>query len=181
MKYHIMIGAAVLVVALAGQSNAVAAPTGIAGPVPNATLARAVRVAPPAPQTPPASPVLREMLDRVNAERSARGLAPMRYDERLVLAAQRHSDDQAGRRQMSHVGSDGSSLGVRVDRVGYRWRRIAENVASGHPDTASVMAGWMASDGHRRNILSANTDIGVGLAYSADGRPYWTQVFATPG
>ena len=181
MKYQTIIGAAALVVALVGQSTAVAAPTGLTGPVPNATLARAVRVAPPAPQTPPVSPVLREMLDRVNAERSARGLAPMRYDERLVLAAQRHTEDQARQGQMSHVGSDGSGVGVRVDRVGYRWRSIAENVASGSPDTASVMAGWMASDAHRRNILSANTDIGVGLAYGADGRPYWTQVFATPG
>jgi uncharacterized protein YkwD len=38
----------------------------------------------------------------------------------------------------------------------------------------------MASDGHRRNILSANTELGVGVAAGADGRLYWTQVFATP-
>jgi uncharacterized protein YkwD len=125
--------------------------------------------------------MLREMLDRVNAERSARGLASIRIDDRLTLAAQRHSDDQAGRGQMSHMGSDGSGLTVRVDRAGYEWRSVAENVAYGYTDPASVMAGWMASAGHRRNILSANTDLGVGLAYGADGRPYWTQVFASPG
>lgn len=81
---------------------------------------------------------------------------------------------------MSHTGSDGSTLAVRVDRVGYGWRSVAENVAAGYPDAAGVMAGWMASDGHRGNILSANVDLGVGLAYGADGRPYWTQVFAAP-
>ena len=35
----------------------------------------------------------------------------------------------------------------------------------------------MNSSGHRANILSGNvTEIGVGLAYSADGSPYWTMV-----
>ena len=125
--------------------------------------------------------MLRDMLERVNAERSVSGLTPMLLDDRLVLAAQRHSDDQARRGRMSHTGSDGSTVTARVDRVGYNWRSIAENVAYGYPDAAAVMAGWMASDGHRRNILSANVDLGVGLAYGADGRPYWTQVFAAQG
>ena len=51
----------------------------------------------------------------------------------------------------------------------------------GYPDAASVMDGWMNSPGHRANILSGNvTQIGVGLAYAADGSPYWTMVFARP-
>ena len=51
----------------------------------------------------------------------------------------------------------------------------------GYPDAASVMDGWMNSPGHRANILSGNvTEIGVGLAYAADGTPYWTMVLAVP-
>jgi uncharacterized protein YkwD len=174
---------AVLLCGLAGPSAAVAAPTSIAAPtslggsVPSATLARAVRVTPPQSALPP---VLREMSARVNAERESRGLAPMRYDERLALAAQRHSQDQARQGRMSHTGSDGSTLAGRIDDVGYLWRSVAENVAVGYPDVESVMAGWLASDGHRRNILSANVDLGVGLAFGTDGQPYWTQVFASP-
>ena len=94
------------------------------------------------------------MLDRVNAERSESGLAPLSYDDRLTLAAQRHSEDQALRGQMSHTGSDGSALPVRINRVGYSWSRIGENVAAGFPDAASVLAAWMASPGHLDNILS---------------------------
>lgn len=120
------------------------------------------------------------MFDLVNAERAARGLAPMTYDTKLELAAQRHSDDQARSERMSHTGSDGSTMVQRIDRVGFAWRSAAENVAYGYGTPAAVMAGWMNSDGHRRNILSSNTHIGVGLAYGANGRPYWTQVFATP-
>ena len=176
---------AVLVVALAGPSSAVAAPTSIGGSMSSTRLAHAVRnqqqppVLPP-PVAPPVSPVLRDMLDGVNAERSSHGLAPLRYDERLVLAAQWHSDDQARQGRLSHTGTDGSTLEVRVDRFGYDWLSVAENVAYGSPDAASVLVEWMASASHRRNILSANVDLGVGLAYGADGRAYWTQVFAAP-
>ena len=127
------------------------------------------------------SPILLETLDRVNAERSARGLAPFTYDDRLILAAQRHSEDQASRGQMSHTGGDGSTLAVRIDRLGYSWSRLGENVAYGSPDAALVVAAWMASPGHRANILSVNTQFGVGIALDADGREYWTQVFGTPG
>jgi uncharacterized protein YkwD len=187
-----ILAAAVLVGALVGPSGVAAAPNGIAGPVTTASLALAVRVRPPAPPVPPVPPKssptvspqlssqLRDMLDQVNAARSARGLAPMRFDDRLLLVAQRHSDDQASRGQMSHRGGDGSTLAQRVDRTGYPWSSIAENVAYGYPDAASVVAAWMASPEHRRNILSANTQIGISVALGADGRPYWTQVFASP-
>ena len=64
-------------------------------------------------------------------------------------------------------------------RSGYAWRAWAENIAAGQPDAASVVQGWMSSAGHRTNILNPGyTDIGVGLAYSASGVPYWTQDFA---
>jgi uncharacterized protein YkwD len=169
-----ILAVALIVGVSVGSSAVVAAPITIDGPAPTASLARAVRV------DPPVSPILREMLDLVNAERSARGLAPVAYDDRLMLAAQLHSDDQARRGLMSHTGSDGSTLAVRIDRAGYRWSRLGENVAYGYPDAASVMAAWMASEGHRRNILSANTQFGLGVAIGADGRVYWTQVFGTP-
>ena len=175
--------AVALVAAAIGAPTAAAAPDPIGGAASVSPLAQAVRVDPPAPPTPRApavSPLLSDMLDRVNAERSARGLAPMRYDDRLVLAAQGHSDDQASRGRMSHTGGDSSTMSTRIDRVGYDWRRLAENVAYGQRDVATVMDAWMSSSGHRRNILSSNVHIGVGVAYAADGRPYWTQVFATP-
>jgi uncharacterized protein YkwD len=43
------------------------------------------------------------------------------------------------------------------------------------------MSGWMNSPGHRANLLNPNmTEIGLGLAYTAGGYPYWTQDFAAP-
>ena len=134
---------------------------------------------PPAPAPAPAPAALREIIDRTNAERAAVGLPALSVDQRLMNAAQAHSADQAARETMSHTGGDGSKPAQRVERAGYDWRSVAENVAMGYPDAASVMEGWMDSPGHRDNILrSSVTQIGVGLAYSPSGAPYWTQVFA---
>ncbi|MET7706852.1 CAP domain-containing protein [Micromonospora sp. NPDC005413] len=121
----------------------------------------------------------REVVNLVNAERTKAGCKALSIDSKLMTAAQRHSQDQADHRKMSHTGSDGSDSGVRLDRVGYAWRTYGENVAWNQKTPAAVMDAWMNSSGHRANILNcAFTEIGVGIA-SSNG-PYWTQVFAAP-
>ncbi|WCN82777.1 CAP domain-containing protein [Micromonospora sp. LH3U1] len=121
----------------------------------------------------------REVVNLVNAERAKAGCKALGIDDKLMTAAQRHSQDQADHQNMSHTGSDGSNSGVRLDRVGYAWRTYGENVAWNQKTPAAVMDAWMNSSGHRANILNcAFTEIGVGIA-SSNG-PYWTQVFAAP-
>lgn len=144
-------------------------------------LVGAERLDPPE-ATDPLATASRQVVDLVNAERAQRGLAPLRFDSRLATAAERHAQDQAARRQMSHQGSDGSDAGVRIRRAGYVWSAWAENIAYGHVSPGSVVNAWMNSSGHRLNILSTTlTDTGVGVAVGPDGRYYWTQVFASPG
>ncbi|MDG4808321.1 CAP domain-containing protein [Micromonospora sp. WMMD1120] len=121
----------------------------------------------------------REVVDLVNAERAKAGCKALTINEKLMTAAQRHSQDQADHQKMSHTGSDGSNAGTRLDRVGYTWRTYGENVAWNQKSPTAVMDAWMNSSGHRANILNcAFTEIGVGIA-SSNG-PYWTQVFAAP-
>jgi uncharacterized protein YkwD len=82
---------------------------------------------------------------------------------------------------MSHVGTDGSNPGTRIQRSGYPVWMWGENVAAGYGDATAVMGGWMASPGHRDNILNGNfVEIGVGLAYAADGTPYWSMELGRP-
>ncbi|WP_089156980.1 CAP domain-containing protein [Micromonospora sp. NBS 11-29] len=122
---------------------------------------------------------LRQVVDLVNQERAKAGCKALSVDSKLTLAAQRHSQDQADHKKMAHDGSDGSKPWDRVARTGYTYGAVAENVAWNYQTPAEVMAGWMKSDGHRKNILNCSyTEIGVGVARS--NGPYWTQVFATP-
>lgn len=58
------------------------------------------------------------------------------------------------------------------------WTAAGENVAQGYPTGAEVHAGWMASAGHRANVLGNFTDIGI--AHIAAGGTWWSvQVFAS--
>ena len=64
--------------------------------------------------------------------------------------------------------------------LGYAgWSAVGENIAAGYATPEDVVAGWMASPGHRANILSPNfSEIGIGV--SAGGGQfgtYWTQEF----
>ncbi|SBT53134.1 CAP domain-containing protein [Micromonospora auratinigra] len=122
---------------------------------------------------------LQQVVDLVNKERAKAGCKALGIDDKLMLAAQRHSQDQADHKTMSHDGSDGSDVGDRLDRVGYAWRAYGENVAWNQQTPAAVMDAWMNSPGHRANILNCSfTEIGVGVARS--NGPYWTQDFGTP-
>jgi len=113
-------------------------------------------------------------LTALNTERERRGMAPLTPEPRLTSAALAHACDSAARNRMGHEGSDGSDLGDRVERQGYDFRAIAENVAAGYPSPAAVVQGWMNSPGHRRNILTRNAkDVGLGIATARDGTLHW--------
>lgn len=112
------------------------------------------------------------MVGLTNAHRSSVGCMPVHLDAVLAAYAEGWSAQQA-RDGFMHHSSDLRSL------LGGAWMTAAENVAAGYPDAASVVAGWLASPGHRANIENcAFTSHGVGVAAGPDGRPYWTQVFA---
>ena len=113
----------------------------------------------------------------VNAERDKAGCSPVTVDAKLTKAAQDHSQDMADHTNMSHTGSDGSSMSDRLARVGYRFSTAGENVAAGYGTPESVMDGWMNSPGHKANILNcAFKEIGIGLAGPGN---YWTQNFGS--
>ncbi len=118
-----------------------------------------------------------EVIDLVNTERRRARCPEVHLDERLRSAARGHSADMAKHNEMSHDGSDGSSPWDRARRAGYD-AALSENVAVGYATAEAVMDGWMNSPGHRENILNCEARAtGVGLAHSANGTPYWTQMF----
>ncbi|MGB3756304.1 MAG: CAP domain-containing protein [Rivularia sp. (in: cyanobacteria)] len=122
--------------------------------------------------------VVQAVVNLVNQERRKAGLSLLRIHSRLNNSAQAHSNDMARNNFMSHTGSDGSSMGVRMKRYGYNYRRAGENVAAGQSSPEDVMRSWMKSPGHRKNILNGNfRDIGVGYARGGRYGTYWTQNF----
>jgi len=143
---------------------------------------------PPGPDPVPAPPpgpvgVLHALVNEARASPrtcGARGsfeaAQPLALEARLMVAAQRHSDDMHANGFMSHTGSDGSTLAQRVEREGYAWRALGENVARGYVTPEGVMSAWLASDGHCANVMNpAFVELGLGLEGWS-----WTQLFARP-
>jgi uncharacterized protein YkwD len=110
------------------------------------------------------------VLSAVNQFRREHHLPPVRLDPRLNRAAQAHADYMAAHRTLTHTGANGLDPSRRVTEAGYRWRCIAENVATGQITAEEVVRDWMDSPRHRANLLqTAVTDIGVGY-----NDTYWT-------
>ena len=111
-------------------------------------------------------------LGLVNAHRAAAGCTALRADDRLVRAATLHAQDMVAQGYFSHAGLDGRTFGDRVAAQGYA-RPGGENIAAGQKSAQAVVDAWMASEGHRANILNCSfTTMGLGRAGNT-----WVQVF----
>jgi uncharacterized protein YkwD len=112
----------------------------------------------------------------VNLERSKRSLAPLRDSAPLRAAAGRYASQMVAGGFFDHVSPTGSTLRARIAGVGYFKRTgyvLGENIAIGSGALgapSAIVAAWMASPGHRRNILArAFRDVGIGVASGMAG------------
>lgn len=123
--------------------------------------------------------VQQSVLNLVNWHRERAGLRPVAVDARLTAAAQGHSDHLAREQIMTHVGAGWTDGGMRISNAGYRWSTWGENVAAGQATSFDVMSAWMASPGHRANILQGRfANIGIAATKATNGTVYWTMVLA---
>jgi hypothetical protein len=114
-----------------------------------------------------------EVLERINMERWANGqLPPLKGQANLDAAADGHSLAMGQRNFMMHCDPDTQTgPAARMSAAGYTGSSAwAENIAAGYGSPAAVVAGWMASSGHRANILSLSVrEVGTGhMLDSAD-------------
>jgi uncharacterized protein YkwD len=107
----------------------------------------------------------------VNRHRVDAGLPPLVEDAALEAAAQAHAADMGERDFFAHRSPGGGEPDRRMRRAGYDGRTTGENLAWGtglQATPASIVEGWMASPGHRANILHRSfTHVGTGIAHDA--------------
>ncbi|WP_031090266.1 CAP domain-containing protein [Streptomyces sp. NRRL WC-3549] len=116
------------------------------------------------------------VLSLVNQERAKAGCSPVTASASLTALAQGFSEDMAARGFFGHTDPDGATPWDRADAAGVTGLG-GENIARGQADAQAVMDAWMASDGHRANILNCDyTTLGVGVHFGSGG-PWWTQDF----
>jgi uncharacterized protein YkwD len=119
-----------------------------------------------APGARPRTVLRRAVRCAVNAERRARGLAPLRGSRRLAHAANAHAADMVAHRYFAHERA-GWTLRGRLRAAGWN-RDAAEAIGfgcGGLGTPAAVVQSWMASPPHRAILLSRIwRRAGIGLA-----------------
>ncbi|MEU9100288.1 CAP domain-containing protein [Streptomyces sp. NPDC048361] len=116
------------------------------------------------------------VMSLVNQEREQVGCSPVAADPALGSLAAAFSDDMAARGFFDHTDPDGRTPWDRAAKAGVQGLG-GENIARGQADAKAVMDAWMASPGHRANILNCQyKSLGVGVHFGPGG-PWWTQDF----
>ena len=112
------------------------------------------------------------VFDGVNGARRANGLAPLLREDHLDALAQSHARDMGLRDYFSHDCPDGVLMWDRwlAMRIPYaEW--AGENAAMGQESAQEVADQWMASPGHRKNVLHETAQYcGVGVYFDASDR-----------
>ena len=132
-----------------------------------------------------------QLLAAINAARQKAGCPAMVADPQLTAAAYGHAKAMAEKDFFSHNSKNGAHFTKRIDAQGYRWADAAENIGMGYASAAQIFDSWMASAGHRRNILDGRqSEAGIAMVYQKDDKPlkgqkftahyYWVAVFARP-
>ncbi len=113
-------------------------------------------------------------LAKINASRAANGLAALSVDGGLRSHARNHTQDMIDAGEIYH--SSGDELKA---AAGSGWSKLGENVGRGGT-VDSLHKAFMASAGHKANILGDYNYAGIGTA-SSDGVLYVTVVFMKKG
>jgi len=115
------------------------------------------------------------LLAMINQERANNGVGALSSGGSLISVARDHSMDMALNNYFDHNSSSGSPFD-RMQSAGISFTAAAENLYAGNGSNdspSSAFAGWMASEGHRTNMLDG--------AYTSAGVGYWCDSSSTYG
>lgn len=120
----------------------------------------------------------------LNRQRASHRLAALRVDAALERAAAEYAQELAARRRLDHYSpTPGRQTHTqRIDMAGGQWQRAAENLArlsgEGAPVAGRVIALWLGSDGHSRNVLDSSfTHTGAGVFQDTRGDLWVVQLY----
>lgn len=106
-----------------------------------------------------------EVLRLTNVTRSEHGAPELKENFLLNAIAVDRARDMFEKQYFDHVSPTGEKAADIAQKVGYRYRRLGENIAAGAFITnQKIINGWMQSPGHRKNLLSGEfKEIGVAV------------------
>ncbi|MEK7195236.1 MAG: CAP domain-containing protein [Patescibacteria group bacterium] len=125
------------------------------------------------------------VFDLTNKERVNTGLVALGRNSKLDEVASLRLNDMFKYQYFAHESPSGLAAGEAASSTGYDYIALGENLALGNfRDNADLVAAWMASPGHRANILNERyVEIGVAVKKGIfEGKENWiaVQIFGKP-
>lgn len=125
-----------------------------------------------------------KIVELTNAERAKAGDPPLNLSPTLSEAAQRKAGDMFAFNYWAHRSPSGREPWDFFKEVGYKFSFAGENLARDFTNPQAVVNAWMASAGHRENLLNPKyREIGVSVVDGTLGGVETTlvvQLFGTP-
>jgi hypothetical protein len=119
------------------------------------------------------------IIDLSNKARGLNGLSALSENQLLNTIAETRAKDMFEKQYFAHVSPTGEQASDVAQRIGYQYKIIAENIASGRFLTnQKVIDGWMQSPGHRKNLLATEVkELGAAIIKgSMSGQETWISV-----
>jgi len=115
------------------------------------------------------------VLQQLNVIRRQHGLVSLTSSPQLAAAARQHTAEMLADGYFAHESADGTAFWKRIERfyphVATGYWSVGENLlwSGGSVDPKQAVALWMASPGHRENILTPEyRQIGISARYASD-------------
>ncbi len=104
------------------------------------------------------------LIDKTNEARQEASLPNLTPNSTLAESAQLKAEDMLKKSYFAHVSPSGVTPWNWIDDTHYNYQYAGENLAIDFSTGEAVHNAWMASPGHRRNILNKNyKDIGIAV------------------
>ncbi len=111
-------------------------------------------------------------------------VGPVKWQPQVAHAALLESEWMQQNNKFGHAWDDGTRVGDRLTRAGYRWQLADENIAAGFGTLDKAIQAWIDSPPHCRALMRGDVSV-VGIAAvpgssSNTYNAYWTMVLAAP-
>ncbi|MFE3868164.1 CAP domain-containing protein [Flavobacterium sp. LS2P90] len=113
-------------------------------------------------------------MDLINTYRISVGLKALIKTNYISYKAEDHNKYMIANNVINHDGFDARYIDIKNV---LRATGMGENVAFNYISAKAVVDGWLASPGHKANILGNFTHFGISVRPDSAGKKYYTNIF----
>jgi uncharacterized protein YkwD len=102
--------------------------------------------------------------------------AKLVWNDKLEKSALNHAKDMDRNNFFGHYSSTQENIGTRIDKVGYSWKNVGENIAEGQESIDEVIDDWIKSRNHCLMLMNPKmTEMGL-----VKLKDLWVHHFGSP-